>query len=96
LRDRNLDQVADDLLNVAPDIADLGEFGGFDLDERRAGEFRQPPRDLGLADAGRPGLRSAIATARLAASWPTMCLSSSCTISCGVISCGCTGCDGIA
>ena len=54
LRDRNLDEIADDLLDVAADIADLGEFGGFDLDERRAGEFRQPPRDLGLADAGRP------------------------------------------
>ena len=54
LRDRDLDEVADDLLDVAADIADLGEFGGFDLDEGRAGELRQPPRDLGLADAGRP------------------------------------------
>ena len=54
LRDRDLDEIADDLLDVAADIADLGEFGGFDLDEGRAGEFRQPPRDLGLADAGRP------------------------------------------
>ena len=54
LRDRDLDQIADDLLDVAPDIADFGEFGGFDLDERRAGKFCQPPRDLGLADAGRP------------------------------------------
>ena len=54
LRDRDLDQVADDLLDVAADIADLGEFGRLDLDEGRAGEFRQPPRDLGLADAGRP------------------------------------------
>ena len=54
LRDRDLDEVANDLLDVAADIADLGEFRGFDLDERRAGEFGQPPRDLGLADAGRP------------------------------------------
>ena len=54
LRDRDLDEIADDLLDVAADIADLGEFGGLDLDERRAGELRQPPRDLGLADAGRP------------------------------------------
>ena len=54
LRDRDLDEIADDLLDVAADIADLGEFGGFDLDERRAGQFGQPPRDLGLADAGRP------------------------------------------
>jgi hypothetical protein len=33
----------------------------------------------------RQRLRSAMATARLAASWPTMCLSSSWTISCGVM-----------
>src|SRR5688572_17261369 len=33
----------------------------------------------------RQRLRNAIATARLAACWPMMCLSSSCTISCGVI-----------
>ena len=54
LRDRDLDQVADDLLDVAADIADLGELGRLDLDERRAGELGQAPRDLGLADAGRP------------------------------------------
>ena len=53
-RDGNLDQVAHDLLDVAADIADLGELGGFDLEERRAGEPRQAARDLGLADAGRP------------------------------------------
>jgi hypothetical protein len=53
LRDRDLDEIADDLLDIAPDIADLGEFGGLDLDERRAGKLCQPPRDLGLADAGR-------------------------------------------
>ncbi len=49
--DRNLDQVADDLLDVAPDIADLGELGGLDLEERRLGQFRQAARDLGLAHA---------------------------------------------
>src|ERR1700733_6373069 len=54
LRDRNLDEIANDLLDVAADIADLGEFRGLDLDERRAGEFGEPSRDLGLADAGRP------------------------------------------
>jgi hypothetical protein len=47
-------RVADDLLDVAADIADLGEFGGFHLDEGRAGELGQPPRDLGLANAGGP------------------------------------------
>ena len=51
--DRDLDEVADDLFDVAADIADLGELGGFDLEERRAGELGQPPRDFGLADAGR-------------------------------------------
>jgi len=35
--------------------------------------------------ARRQRLRSAIATARFASACPTMCLSSSCTISCGVI-----------
>jgi hypothetical protein len=54
LGDRDLDEIADDLLDVAADIADLGEFGGLDLDERRAGELGQPAGDLGLADAGRP------------------------------------------
>ena len=34
--DADLDQVADDLLDVAADIADLGELGRLDLDERRA------------------------------------------------------------
>ena len=49
---RLLDQVAGDLLDVAADIADLGELGRLDLDERRVGELRQPPADLGLAAAG--------------------------------------------
>ena len=52
-RDGDLDQIAHDLLDVAADIADLGELGGLDLEERRAGEPRQPARDFGLADAGR-------------------------------------------
>src|SRR5262249_62097280 len=52
LRDRGLDQVAHDLLDVAADITDLGELGGLDLDERRAGELGKAAGDLGLADAG--------------------------------------------
>ena len=47
-------QIADDLVDVAADIADLGELGRLDLDEGRAGELGQSARDLGLADAGRP------------------------------------------
>ena len=54
LPDRDLDEVAHDLLDVAADIADLSEFGGFDFQERRAGKPCQAPRNLGLADASRP------------------------------------------
>ena len=50
--DGGLDQVAHDLLDIAPHIADLGELGRLDLDERRIGQFRQAARDLGLADPG--------------------------------------------
>jgi hypothetical protein len=53
LGDADLQEIANDLLDVAPDIADLGELGGLDLDERRAREPREPARNLGLADAGR-------------------------------------------
>lgn len=52
--DRGIGQVADDLLHVLADIADLGETGGFHLHERRVGQRGQATRDLGLADAGRP------------------------------------------
>ena len=51
--DAGLEQVAHDLVDVAADIADLGEFGGLDLDEGRAGELGEAARDLRLADAGR-------------------------------------------
>ena len=53
-RDADLDEIAHDLLDVAPDIADLGELGRLDLEERRAGELGEAARDLGLAAAGRP------------------------------------------
>ena len=51
--DTGFEQVADDLIDVAADIADLGEFRRLDLDERRAGKLGEAARDLGLADAGR-------------------------------------------
>ena len=51
-RDGGLDQVADHRLDVAADVADLGELGRLDLDERRLRQLRQAARDLGLADAG--------------------------------------------
>src|SRR3546814_1870367 len=50
--DRGVGQVADDLLDVLADVADLGEARRLDLDERRVGQRRQAARDLGLADAG--------------------------------------------
>jgi hypothetical protein len=53
LGDRDLDEVAHDLLDVAADIADLGELGRFHLQERCVREPGEPPRDLGLSDAGR-------------------------------------------
>ena len=50
--ERDLDQVAHDALDVAADIADLGELGRLDLEERRLGEPGQAAGDLGLAAAG--------------------------------------------
>ena len=51
---RDLDEIADDLLDIAADIADLGELRRLDLEERRAGELREAARNLGLAAAGWP------------------------------------------
>ncbi len=51
--DRRLDQVADQALDVAADVADLGVLGRLGLHERRADQDRQPAGDLGLAHAGR-------------------------------------------
>src|SRR5687768_6528531 len=48
---RDLRQVAHDGVDVATDVAHLGELGGLDLDEGRVREPRQAPRDLGLAHA---------------------------------------------
>src|ERR1700686_1262883 len=53
-RDGDFDEVAHDLLDVAADITDLGEFRRLDLEERRAGELGEAPGYLGLADAGGP------------------------------------------
>ena len=49
---RGLDEVAHHRVHVAADVAHLGELGGLDLHERRAGEPGEPPRDLGLSHAG--------------------------------------------
>ena len=53
LGDRDLDQIAYDLLDVTADIADFGELGGFDLEEGRTRELGEAARNLGLADTGR-------------------------------------------
>ena len=50
--DGDLDEVADDGFDVAADVADLGELGGFDLEEGRVGELGETAGDLGFADAG--------------------------------------------
>ena len=47
-------EVADDRLDVAPDVADLGELRRLHLEERGLRELREPARDLGLPDARRP------------------------------------------
>jgi len=52
LLDRDIDEIAHDGIDVLADIADLGELGCLDLDERRVGQPGQPARDLGLADSG--------------------------------------------
>ncbi len=52
-RDGNLDQIAHDLLDVAADIADFGEFRRFDLEKGCAGKLGQAARDFRFADAGR-------------------------------------------
>src|SRR5262249_20211974 len=49
----DLYEIAHDLLDIAADIADLGELGRLDLEEGRLRQARQAARDLGLADAGR-------------------------------------------
>src|SRR5208283_1910058 len=52
--DRALGQIANHRLDVAADVADLGVARGLDLDERCLRQPREPSRDFGLADAGRP------------------------------------------
>ena len=51
--DRQLGQVADHRLDVAPDVADLRVLRGLDLQERRLGQPREPAGDLRLPHAGR-------------------------------------------
>jgi hypothetical protein len=49
---RDVGQLLDDRIDLAADVAYLGELGGLDLHERRLRQPCQPPRNFGLADAG--------------------------------------------
>src|SRR5471032_1826013 len=51
--DGGVGEVTNDRFNIATDIADFGELGRFDLDERRVGQFGQATGDLGFTDTGR-------------------------------------------
>ena len=51
--DGDLDQVTDNGLDIAADIADLGELGRLDLDKGCIGQAGQATGNFGLADAGR-------------------------------------------
>ena len=52
-RHRGLGQIAHHRIDVAADVAHLGELRGLDLHERRPGQPGQAAGDLGLPDAGR-------------------------------------------
>ena len=47
-----VNQIADDAVNVAADIADFGELGRLYLEKGRAGQLGQTAADFGLAHAG--------------------------------------------
>ena len=49
---REVREVADDRLDIPPDVAHFSEFGSFDLDKRRLRQFGEATRNFGLADAG--------------------------------------------
>ena len=50
--DGHVDEIAHDGVDVAADVTHFGELRSFHLDERGVCELGEPPRDLGLADAG--------------------------------------------
>src|SRR5450830_150077 len=60
LLDGNIGQIADDGVNILANVADLGELGGLDLDERRIGEPRQTPRDFGFTHTSRANHQSVL------------------------------------
>jgi hypothetical protein len=71
-RDGNLDEIADDLLDVAADIADFGELGRFHLDEGSAGELGKTAGNFRLATPVGPIIRMffGMTSSRI---WPSSC-----------------------
>ena len=51
--DGSVSQITDDRFNVAAYIANFGELGRFNLDERRVGQLGQATGDFGFTDTGR-------------------------------------------
>ena len=54
LLDGDFGEITNDRIDIPTDVPDFGELGGLDFEEGRVRELGQTPRDLGLADAGRP------------------------------------------
>ncbi len=52
--DGAIDQFAHDALDVAAVVTDLGVLGRLHFDERRTGQFREPPGDFCLSNARGP------------------------------------------
>ena len=52
--DRGINQIADDLLNIAANITNFGELRGFNLDKRRFGQTRQAAADFGFTNTSGP------------------------------------------
>ena len=51
IEDGSIDQIADDLFHIAPNITYFGELCGFDLDKRRTCQLSQTARNFCLTDA---------------------------------------------
>ena len=51
-RDGAIHQIADDTVDIAPDIANFGEFGRLDLEKRGFGQLGEAAGDFGFADPG--------------------------------------------
>ena len=52
LLDGDLSEVADDGVNIAPNVTDFSKFSGFDFDKRRIGKLGQTSCDFGFTHAG--------------------------------------------